>query len=163
MRAHTEHASHLNLGRTLKAPPKVHPKQQRRKSKEATFPKARCHPLRGFWKLGAFTETTPGVSGGCPGVTGRGCHIPSGPAATPGRGSSTPSRQTPGHGTLCFAGLCLKRRPLVTTFVLPPPPPSPRPSPAAEPLSAPLGAARGRGEAAQQKADPVSPPANLCP
>lgn len=35
------------------------------------------------------------------------------------------------------------------------------PLPAASPATEPLCAARGRGEAAQQKADPVSPPARL--
>lgn len=97
-----------------------------------------------------------------PGGDRPGLPQPLGPAATPGRGSSTPSRQTPRHGTLRSRGLCLKWGPSVT-FVLRLPPPSPRPARQASPSPLPSALPGGRGEAAQQKAYPVSPPANLCP
>lgn len=87
---------------------------------------------------------------------------PVGPAATPGGDSSTPSRHTPRHGTLRSRGLYLKWGPLVT-FVLRPPPPSPRPARQGSPSPLPSALPEGGGDAAQQKAYPVSPPANLCP
>lgn len=65
---------------------------------EATFPKTRCHPLRGFWAPGASTEAAPTPAGWVParpGVTARCCQRPSRRAALPGRPTGRRPAPTP--------------------------------------------------------------------
>lgn len=82
---------------TTKAHPHPHHHPPKKK-KKATFPKTRCHPLKGFWKPGAPTETSrtlPGRVPARPGVTARSCRRPSGEPRPCGGATDRPTRHSP--------------------------------------------------------------------
>lgn len=108
----------------------------------------------GISEVRSLHQNHPGSEGWVSGCDRPGLSHPLGPAATPGRGSSTPSRQTPRQTRHSLLPWAVFEVGLLSHHLCSAAPSS---LPAANPAGEPLSAARGRWEAAQQKADPVSP------